>query len=318
MRTRPLGVLEVSVVGLGCNNFGMRLDADATADVVHAALDAGITYFDTAELYGMGTSEEFLGRALQGRRDQAVIATKWGHTMMMGDDRGGDPAQIRSRLDDSLRRLGTDRVDHYQLHRPDPDTPIAETLGCLTELRDEGKIVEIGCSAFSEAQLREAHAVAEDQDLAGFASVQNHYSLITRAPEVDGVFRACEDLDIAFVPFFPLESGLLTGKYRAGKPLPDGSRLQAAGEGAARFVDEDRLAVVEQLLTWTADHGRTLLDLAISWHTSHPLVASVISGATSAAQVEANVAAATWDLTDDERAEVDAIVAPVRVDVSLA
>jgi aryl-alcohol dehydrogenase-like predicted oxidoreductase len=306
MEQRAIGQLDVSVVGLGCNNFGGRLDADGTKAVVDAAIEAGITYFDTAESYGGGgRSEEHLGAALAGRRDDVLIATKWGHTATLGDgERGGDPALIRDHLDASLRRLGTDRIDHYQLHRPDPATPVAETLGCLAELREEGKIREIGCTAFSAEQLREAHAVAADHDLPAWSSIQNHYSVLHRAPERDGVFDACRELGVAFVPFFPLESGLLTGKYRLGQDRPAGSRLAAWGERADQFIDDAKLAVVERLVEWTADHGRSLLDLAISWHTSHPLVATVIAGATRPGQIEANVAAADWHLTDADRAEV--------------
>lgn len=310
MRRRSFGQLEVSVVGLGCNNFGMRIDADAAQQVVDAAIDAGVNYFDTAESYGNGLSEEYLGRALGRRRADVLIASKWGHTSNLeAGVRGGAPDQIRQRLEASLRRLGTDYIDHYQLHRPDPDTPPAETLACLAELRDEGKIREIGCSHFTARQLREAHAAAVAEDVAPYASVQNHYSLLTRDPESDGVFDACAELGIAFVPYFPLESGLLTGKYRAGEPLPEGSRLAAWGPRAAAFVSDERLAQVERLREWATARGRRVLELAFSWHTSNPLIATVIAGATSPEQVTANVAAAAWELTADDRAEVDAILA---------
>ena len=309
MEHRPLGQLSVSVVGLGCNNFGMRIDADQTARVVQAAIDAGINYFDTAESYGNGMSEEYLGRALGDRRGDVLIASKWGHTASLGDDeRGGEPAQIRRRLDDTLRRLGTDYVDHYQLHRPDPQTPHAETLGCLAELRDEGKIREIGCTYFSADELRAANDAANDVGVAPYPSVQNHYSVLTRDPETDGVFDTCEELGIAFVPYFPLESGLLTGKYRLGAERPAGSRLEVWGDRASNFIDDDKLAVVERLIEFCDERDRSLLELAISWHTSHPLVASVIAGATSPEQIDANVAAAGWQLTADERAAVDRIV----------
>jgi len=310
MEHRSLGVLDVSVVGLGCNNFGMRIDADQTARVVHAAIDAGINYFDTAESYGKGMSEEYLGRALGARRGDVLIASKWGHTASLGEgERGGDPAQIRRRLDDSLRRLGTDYIDHYQLHRPDPDTPHEVTLTCLAEQRDAGKIREIGCTFFTAAQLRAAHAAGVAHGVSSYPSVQNHYSLLTRDPETDGVFDACRELGIAFVPFFPLESGLLTGKYRLGRERPSGSRLEAWGDRAENFIDDDKLAVVERLISWCDERDRTLLELAISWHTSHPLVASIIAGATSPEQVAANVAAAGWQLTDADRAEVDRVIA---------
>jgi aryl-alcohol dehydrogenase-like predicted oxidoreductase len=312
MEMRSIGVLDVSVVGVGCNNFGGRIDAEQTKAVVDAALDVGINYFDTAESYSAGQSEVALGRALGSRRAEVVVASKWGHTVSLADgERGGDPAQIRARLHASLDRLGTDYIDHYQLHRPDPVTPVAETLGCLAELRADGLIREIGCTAFSADQIREAHAVGAELGLTSWPSVQNHYSVLTRTPERDGVFAACADLGVAFVPYFPLESGLLTGKYRLGQELPAGTRLAVWGDRAASFIDDDKLRVVERLMQWTEAQGHSLLDLAVSWHTSHPLVASVIAGATRPEQIHANVAAAAWQLTDADRAAVDAIVAPV-------
>jgi aryl-alcohol dehydrogenase-like predicted oxidoreductase len=310
MEHRALGRLDVSVVGLGCNNFGMRIDAEQTARVVHAAIDAGINYFDTAESYGNGMSEEYLGRALGSRRGDVVIASKWGHTVSLGDgERGGDPKQIRRRLDDSLRRLGTDYIDHYQLHRPDPETPHEVTLGCLAELRDEGKIREIGCTHFTAEQLRASHAAAIERGVAPYPSIQNHYSLLTRGPETDGVFEACSDLGVGFVPYFPLESGLLTGKFRLGQDPPEDSRLGAWGDRASAFIDDEKLTIVERLIAWSEERGHTLLELAIGWHTSHPLVASLIAGATKPEQIHANVAASSWELTDAERAEVDAVIA---------
>lgn len=310
MERRRLGSLDVSIVGLGCNNFGMAIDAEATAQVVNAAMAEGINYFDTAESYGNGRSEEFLGRALQGRRDEVLVATKWGHTSSLKDgERGGDPALIRRCLEASLSRLRTDRVDHYQLHRPDPETPIAETLGALDELRTEGKIVEIGCTAFNAQQLQEALIAGREHDLPPFPSVQNHYSLLTRDPERDGVLDVCGDNDIGFVPFFPLESGLLTGKYRAGAERPEGSRLARWGPRAAAFIDDDKLATVERLDTWARARDRTVLDVALSWLTTNPLVATVIAGCTSASQVRTNTAAATsWAMSPEERQEVEALL----------
>lgn len=309
MEYRALGELEVSVVGLGCNNFGMRLDVDGTKRVVDAALDAGINYFDTAESYGQGMSEEYLGRALQGRRDQAVVASKWGHTVSLADgERGGDPAQIRARLEASLGRLGTEYIDHYQLHRPDPVTPVAETLGCLAELRAEGKIREIGCTHFSASEILDSHAGATANGLPMYPSVQNYYSVLTRDPETNGVLDACTEIGMKFVPYFPLESGLLTGKYRLGKDRPDGARLTVWGDRAESFIDDEKLAIVERLVEWAEARDHTLLDLAISWHTSHPLVASVIAGATKPEQINANVAAGTWALTSEDRAEVDTLI----------
>ena len=310
MEHRQIGELSVSVVGLGCNNFGMRIDADQTRRVVDAAIEHGINYFDTAESYGQGRSEELLGQALGARRSEVIVASKWGHTVSLGDgERGGDPAQIRRRLEGSLERLGTDYIDHYQLHRPDPSTPHEETLGCLAELREEGKIREIGCTHFSADDLASSHAAADAIGVAPYPSIQNYYSLLTRTPETDGVFETCERLGVAFVPYFPLESGLLTGKYRLGEPRPEGSRLEAWGDRSGAFIDDDKLATVERLIAWASERGLSLLDIALGWHTSHPLVASVIAGATRPEQVEANVAAAATSLSADDRAEIDVLVA---------
>lgn len=309
MDYRSIGDLQVSVVGLGCNNFGGRLDPDATKHVVDAAIDAGINYFDTAESYGDGLSEEYLGRALTGRRDQVVVASKWGHTRSLADgERGGDPTLIRARLEASLTRLGTDYIDHYQLHRPDASTPAEETLGCLAELRAEGKIREIGCTHFTADELVDSSLAATGRGVPKYASVQNHYSLLTRDPETNGVFETCATQGIAFVPYFPLESGLLTGKYRLGQDRPAGSRLTVWGDRAENFIDDAKLATVERLVEWVHEQGRTLLELAMSWHTSHPLVASVIAGATKPEQARANAAAGGWAMTDDERAEVEALI----------
>ncbi len=304
METRRIGALEVSLVGLGCNNFGGRLDAAATARVVHAALDAGINFLDTADIYGGTKSEEYLGRALAGRRDQVVLATKFG---MAVDEqrRGARPEYVRRALEDSLRRLNTERVDLYQLHQPDPEVPIADTLAALDELVKAGKVREIGCSNFSGAQLREAHAEARP-GAARFVSVQNEYSLLQREPERE-VLAECERLELAFIPYFPLASGLLTGKYRRGRPAPKGTRL---AEG--RFADllaERNLALVEALTAFAAARRHSLLELAISWPLSRPAVASVIAGATSPEQVALNARAAGWRLTPAELGEVDAILA---------
>lgn len=309
MEMRKIGSLDVSVVGLGCNNFGMRIDADATVSVVDAALDAGINYFDTAESYGNGASEEFLGAALAGRRDDALIATKWGGARRADDSTpAGTPDAVRTSLEASLERLGVDHIDHYQLHQPDAETPIADTLGVLAELRDAGKIREIGCSNFSEAQLDEAANVAAELDVAPFASVQNHYSLLTRDPESNGVLAACERTGTAFVPFFPLESGVLTGKYRPGESYPPDTRL-AVWERPERFASDDRLETVAALEKFATGAGHTVLDLAIGWLVTNPLVASVICGATKPEQVTSNIAASSWRLSDTERAQVDTILA---------
>jgi aryl-alcohol dehydrogenase-like predicted oxidoreductase len=303
METRQIGSLTVSVVGLGCNNFGRRLDADATASVVHAALDAGITFFDTADIYGGTKSEEFLGRALGRRRDQVVIATKFG--MEVDADRhGAKPDYVRRAAEDSLRRLGTDCIDLYQIHQPDPTTPIADTLAALDELVKAGKVREIGCSNFSADQLREAEAAVRD-GAARFVSVQNEYSLLHREPEED-VIPECRRAGLTFIPYFPLASGLLTGKYRVGRPAPQGSRLESQF-GEEPFTTEN-LELVEALLAFAASRGHRLGELAVSWLAARPAVASVIAGAMSPEQVTANAAAARWRLTDTELEAVDAIL----------
>jgi aryl-alcohol dehydrogenase-like predicted oxidoreductase len=308
---RRIGSLAVSTVGLGCNNFGGRLDEHATARVVNAALDAGINFFDTADIYGGGgKSEEYLGRALGKRRAEVIVATKFG--MRMDDDRrGARPEYVRAAAEDSLRRLGTDYIDLYQLHTPDPDVPIAETLGAMNELVQAGKVREIGCSNFSAAQIREAEQTSRDRGFARFVSVQNEYSLLLRDPEA-GVLAECERANVAFVPFFPLASGLLTGKYHLGQPAPEGTRL-ASGPRAVQLTDA-RLEIVEQLRAFAQSRGHTLLELAFSWLLARPVVASVIAGATKPEQVMSNVAAATWQLSNADLDAIDTIVPPPRSD----
>jgi aryl-alcohol dehydrogenase-like predicted oxidoreductase len=294
MEKRRIGSLEVSLVGLGCNNFGWRIDAAAAERVVHAALDAGIDFFDTADIYDTGHSEEYLGRALRGRHEHAVIATKFG--MKFDEKRkGAHPDYVRQAAEDSLRRLGIERIDLYQLHQPDAATPIADTLGALNDLVRAGKVREIGCSNFSAAQIREAEQAAANG--ARFVSVQNQYSLLHREPEAE-VIPECQRLGLAFLPFFPLANGLLTGKYRRGQASPKGSRGDA-GFGPKVFTDEN-LAKVEKLQGFAEGDGHTLLELAFSWLAAQPTVASVIAGATSPEQVTANARAAGWKLTAEE------------------
>ncbi len=304
METRTIGSLDVSVVGLGCNNFGMRIGRKETAAVVGAALHAGITLFDTADIYGGTKSETYLGGALGSRRDEIVLATKFG-VPYEGHEGGASAAYVRTAVEDSLTRLGTDRIDLYQLHAPDQKTPIAETIGALAELVAEGKIREFGCSNFSAALLGEA-AAATPPGGPGFVSVQNQYNVLYREPE-DEVLQECERLGMAFLPYFPLASGLLSGKYRAGEPPPEGTRLAAMGEGAASQLSDERLARVAALDALARKHGHSVLDLAFGWLLSRPVVASVIAGATSPEQVAANVAAGQWHPGDDVLAEVDAI-----------
>ncbi|MBA3583524.1 MAG: aldo/keto reductase [Gemmatimonadetes bacterium] len=302
MKQRRIGSLDVSIVGLGCNNFGRRLNKKDSATVVNAALDAGITLFDTADIYGDGRSEEFVGRGLGSRRDSVVIATKFGSSKK-GQGKGASATYIRKAAEASLRRLGTDRIDLYQLHEPDETVPIEETLGALDELVRAGKVHEIGCSNFTTDQIREADAAVRGG--ARFASVQNEYNLLNREPE-QGVLAECERLGLAFLPYFPLASGLLTGKYRRDRPVPKGSRL--AEERFSNQLTDRNLAIVEDLIRFAEARGHTILELAVSWLLARPTVASVISGATSPRQVEANASAAGWEPTEAELAEIDAIV----------
>jgi aryl-alcohol dehydrogenase-like predicted oxidoreductase len=304
MDRRPIGSLQVSVVGLGCNNFGMRIDEPATERVVSAALDAGINFFDTADIYGATKSEEFLGRALAGRRPQAIVATKFG--MAVDEKRkGARPEYVHRAADDSLRRLRTDYIDLYQLHQPDPEVPIADTLGALNELVKAGKVKEIGCSNFSAEQLDDA-ARATQPGAARFVSVQNEYSLLHREPE-GSVLPACERLGLAFLPYFPLASGLLTGKYDPAKGAPKDSRL--AQSWTSRFTSERNVRMAEALKAYASAHGHTPLELAMSWLASRPQVVSVIAGATSPQQILANAAAVTWSFTPNEIAEIDRLAA---------
>lgn len=308
MPIRQVGSLDVSVVGLGCNNFGGRLDQAATAEVVSAALDAGVNFFDTADIYGGTRSEEYLGRALGPHRQEIVLATKFG--MAVDEERqGAAPSYVRSALEDSLRRLGTDYVDLYQLHQPDPKVPIADTLGALADLVRAGKVREIGCSNFSAPQLQEAEDAAA-QGAPRFVSVQNQYSLLHREPEAE-VLPACERLGIAFIPYFPLMMGLLSGKFHRGQPPAQGTRI--AGMPAARqkevFTDAP-WDLIESLAAFAEERGHSLLELAIAWLAAQPTVASVIAGATNPGQIRANAKAAEWVLTDDEVKAVSEMAPP--------
>ena len=302
MKTRSIGKLSASVVGLGCNNFGMQIDFEQSAAVVDAALDEGITLFDTADVYGGTNSEEFLGRALGARRTAIIIGTKFG-AVVDADRQGAKPDYVRRAVEDSLRRLRTDYIDLYQLHQPDPNVPLADTLGALDELVKSGKVREIGCSNFSAAQLSEA-ALSPPAGAARFVSVQNEYSLLHREPERE-VLPVCSRFGLAFIPYFPLASGLLTGKFKPGSRPPAGSRLSLPW--TARFTTEHNITIVAALQTFVEARGRTLLALAMSWLAARSQVSSVIAGATSAAQVRANAAAADWTLDPDDLAEIDRI-----------
>jgi aryl-alcohol dehydrogenase-like predicted oxidoreductase len=307
MDHRSLGRLgpEVSVIGLGCNNFGRRVDLNGTRAVLDAALDQGITFLDTANTYGdpRGQSEEFLGEVLVGRRDRVVLATKFG--MDMGDGLGprGSREYILQALDASLRRLRTDVIDYYWYHQPDGVTPIAETLETLDGLVSAGKVRYIGASNFSAAQIEEADAVARDQGLARFTAIQNNYSLLVRDAEHD-VIPACERLGLGFVPFFPLASGLLTGKYRRGEPAPAGTRLAARDQVAS----DEQFDVVEAVAGYAAARGVSMIDVAIGALLAKPVVASVIAGATKVEQVSQNVSAAGWIPRESDLAELEGLL----------
>lgn len=308
MTYRPLGRsgLTVSVVGLGCNAFGSRVDAEQTAAVVHAALDAGITLFDTSDTYGLGESERLLGWALGSRREDVVVATKFGMDMRgaNGPDWGvrGSRRYIRRAVEASLRRLGTDRIDLYQLHRPDPVTPIEETLAALHELVLEGKVRYVGSSNLAGWQVVDADWVARTSGYSRFISAQNKYSLYDRSVET-GLVPACQHVGVGVLPFFPLEYGLLTGKYRRGEPAPEGSRL-ASRSGPLERADFDRIEALER---FAADRGVSMLDVAIGGLAAQPAVASVISGATRPEQVVANAGAGQWELTPEDLAALNAL-----------
>jgi aryl-alcohol dehydrogenase-like predicted oxidoreductase len=301
MKTNKIGSLEVTVVGLGCNNFGWRLPEPESTRVIHAALDAGINFFDTADIYGGTKSEEFLGRALKGKR--AIIATKFG--MEVDPQRkGAKPDYVKRACEDSLRRLGVERIDLYQLHQPDPSVPIADTLGALDELARAGKVREIGCSNFSAAQLREARSAAKG---ARFVSVQNQYSALHRDDEAEALPEAASE-GLAYLPFFPLESGLLSGKYQPGKEAPSGARLSSGGM-KTRFRTDAKIAAAEKLRTFAESRGHTLLELAFSYLLAHKPVASVIAGATTVEQIEANAKAANWAMTPEDLTEIRKLTA---------
>ena len=306
MRERHLGSsnLLVSVVGLGCNNFGWRNDGAQTRAVVDAAIGAGISLFDTAESYGRGDSELFLGRALAGRRDRAVIATKfgWGRGRDDASMARGSAEYVRGAIEGSLRRLGTDYVDLYQYHRPDGVTPIEETLGAMDELVRAGKVRHIGSSNLTTSQAEEADRVAGERALTRFVSAQNEYSWLARDAERD-LIPLCERLGLGLLPYFPLARGLLTGKYRRGRPAPEGTRLAVQGV----TVDDATWDRIDELAAFARDHGLRLLDVAIGGLAAQPAVASVIAGATSPEQVRANAAAGEWEPSPEELAQLRAL-----------
>ncbi|XOV88862.1 MAG: aldo/keto reductase [Pseudomonadota bacterium] len=307
MEYRNLGNtgLKVSVVGIGCNNFGRRCDAVTTKSVVEAALDSGINFFDTADMYGTGMSETFLGEAIRDKqRDEIVIATKFANPMgESGLMRGASRRYIMNAVDASLKRLGTDYIDLYQQHVPDPATPILETLRALDDLVRAGKIRYIGNSNFSGWQIADAAWTARHHGLNAFATAQNLYSLMDRRLERE-VVPACQEFGLGILPYFPLASGLLTGKYERGAPPPQGTRLAMWGERGRTALSEENFDIVDKLAAFARDQGHTLLELAMSWLASMPHISSVIAGATSPEQARQNAEAAAWRLSADEMAEV--------------
>jgi aryl-alcohol dehydrogenase-like predicted oxidoreductase len=303
---RPLGDsgLEVSVVGLGCNNFGRRVDLDGTRAVVDAAISDGVTFLDTADIYGgSGASEELLGQVLEGRRDEVVLATKFGMDMHDGKGPRGSAPYIRDAFEASCRRLRTDVIDFYWYHTPDGETPIGETLGALDELVRAGKVRAIGASNFSAAQIQEAEDVARNDCLTHFSAIQNQYSLLVREAERE-VLPLCERLGLGFVPFFPLASGLLTGKYRRGEPAPAGTRLA----GRSEVATDAQFAVLESLAAFAEERDLTMVEVAIGALLAQPAVSSVIAGATKPEQVATNAAAGRWSPSEADLAELRRIL----------
>ena len=304
MEYRNLGStgLKVSIVGIGCNNFGRRCDEVTTADVVHTAFDVGINFFDTADVYGpRGVSEELLGKAIDGMdRSQVVIATKYASPMGEGDlMKGASRRYIMNAVEASLKRLGTDYIDLYQQHVPDADTPIEETLRALDDLVRDGKVRYIGSSNFSGWQIADADWTARGNGVNRFVTAQNLYSLLDRRLERE-VVPACEEFGIGILPYFPLASGMLTGKYSRGKDAPAGTRLSSMGDRAKAAMSDAVFDVVEKLTEFATERDHTILELAMSWLASLPHISSVIAGATSGDQVKQNAQAASWQLTDEE------------------
>ena len=300
--------LQVSAVGLGCNNFGMRIDADQTKIVVEKAIEVGITLFDTADIYGgRGKSEEFLGAALKGKRRNVVVATKFAGPM--GDGSlwsGGSRRYIFDAVDASLSRLQTDYIDLYQIHFPDVKTPIEETLRALDDVVRAGKVRYIGCSNFTGWQVVESHWISETKNLSAFVSAQNQYNLLDRRIERE-LAPACEKYGLGILPYFPLASGFLTGKYRPGEKPAEGTRLAAWGPRGEQMLSEPNFGTLTKLEDFAQQRGHTMIDLAFSWLASHSFVPSVIAGATKPEQVEQNAKSADWRLTPEEMAEVDKI-----------
>ena len=310
LAARPLGdsSIHVTVAGLGCNNFGRRLDAGASIRVVHTALDSGINFFDTADVYSFGESERHLGAALKGRRDQAVVLTKFGSPANPEhpEHRGASPEHVRRAIDASLRRLQMDYVDVYMLHQPDRSTPIEATLEALDSLVSEGKVRAIASSNFAGWQVADADWTSRSQGFARFVAAENRYSLHDRSAERELV-PACRRFGLSLIPYSPLANGMLTGKYRRGQPTPEGTRL-ASSPRAAEALNDRNFDLVEAIERFATQRGITPIAVALGWLAAQPEVASVIAGATSAEQVVANVAATAWEPTEEDLAELDVVI----------
>ena len=299
--------LPVSVAGLGCNNFGMRIDKEQTAAVVHRALELGVTLFDTADIYGGTRSEEFLGAALGDRRKNVVVATKFVGPVGEGPlNRGASRRHVFDAVESSLRRLGTDWIDLYQIHFPDVTTPIEETLRALDDVVKQGKVRYIGCSNFAAWQVVAAQWTARTEHFVPLISAQSEYNLLNRRIERELV-PACQEYGLGILPYFPLASGFLSGKYRPGEKPPEGTRLAAWGPRGEEVLSERNFAILGALEQFAEARGKSVLDVAIGWLASHPYVPSAIAGATKPEQVEENVKAAEWRLTPEEVSEIDGI-----------
>ena len=307
MEYRQLGKsgLQVSVIGLGTNNFGRRVDAKGTAMVISHALDVGINTIDTSNSYGKTLSEEYIGRALRGKRDQAIVATKVSSQMGDGPNQAGNSRQhIMTEVENSLRRLGTDYIDLYQIHFPDPKTPIEETLRALDDLVHQGKVRYVGCSNFTGWQVCEAIWTSQTLGLTPFISVQPAYSMLDRGVEAE-LIPFCAQYGVGILPYYPLANGFLTGKYRRGEPAADGTRLAENDRG---LLTDKMFDLLEGLERFCADRGHTVLELAFAWLLANPTVSSVIAGATKVEQVVANSKAAGWRLTEDEMVEIEGLL----------
>jgi aryl-alcohol dehydrogenase-like predicted oxidoreductase len=309
LQRRKLGGsgIEVPVVGIGCNNFGGRIDEERSRRVILAALDEGVGFFDTADIYGGGRSEEIIGRALGPRRDEAVIATKFGGSMGSRAREGGSGRWIAQAVEDSLRRLRTEHIDLYQHHFPDESVPLEETLGALDELVREGKVRALGSSNYRGERIEQAHAVASTRGFAQYVTAQNRYSLLERLEVEASVTPACRRLGLGILPYFPLASGLLTGKYHRAQEPPPGTRLGRDSERAANLMTGANFDVVEELARFARARGIELIDVAVGGLLAMPQVVSVIAGATSPEQVAMNARAGAWTPTEADVAEIDRI-----------